>query len=194
MKEYLSSLNNSIARHLDFSLSEDPVSFSTESPEDHYRSDADIYFYLLFEKEPLAKAGISYGLEKYYHLEDFFDLDFFSVQDPLVLNAIERSKKKWGVTLMQSFPGKKSLREKFSKRGSSYKELLMNKMTTLSKKFDFPIEFYLPGNLVLWNLNSINQDYPFSCKGRYEIFQENYDSVAKKSGFRLSPDESLYER
>lgn len=70
----------------------------------------------------------------------------------------------------------------------------MNEMTELSNKFDFPIKFYLPGNLVFWNLDSINLDSPFTCRGRYDIFNENYDHVAKKFGFQLSPDDSLYER
>ena len=194
MKRKILNLKNEISSYLESFKSEGPISFSVRDLERHFAYDADIYLNLFFENQPLAKAGVSYGLKDYYHVEDYGGIDFYLSKDPLVLSAVERANRKWGITLMQSFPGKKSLREKFSKIGLSYKEVLMNKMTSLSKKFDFPIEFYLPGNLVFWNLNSINQDAPFTCKGRYEIFSENYDSVAKKFGFQLSPDDSLYER
>lgn len=194
MKENILELNNEISHYLNSRKNKGSISFSARSLEGHAASDADIYLHILFENEPLAKMGISYGLEKYYQLDDFGGADFYFDQDPLVPCAIEKADKKWGVTLMQSFSGKKSLRNKLSKKGSDYKEMLMKEMTHLSKKFKFPIEFYLPGNLVFWNLNSINPDALFTCKGMYDVLYENYDYVAKKFGFQLSSDESLYER
>lgn len=193
MQDKLISLKKEISKHLENSLFDDPISFSTENPMITHSNDSDVFIYLLFDKEPLAKIGVSYGLKDYYHLDDYGGIDVYSSSDPLISKAVERAENKWGVTLMQSFPGKRSLRENFSKRGFNYKKILMEKMTELSNKFDFPMRFYLPGNLVFWNLNLI--DCPFSSMYvNPNVLDENYDHVAKKFGFHLSLDESLYER
>lgn len=195
MKEYIGKLKKEISSYLEVESSKrSPFSFSTTCPDNHISEDADIYFYLFYKNKPFAKAGISKGLSSYYREEDFFGLDVYSSSDPLVLNAVDRAEGKWGVTLMQSFTGTRDLRKTLSKEKISYKNILMNKLEEVSQEFKFPVEFFIPGKMVFWNLDTLNGDMPFTCKGRESIFYENYDAVAKRFGFKLSPDESLYER
>jgi len=194
MSKIVDSLKKDISSHLTDRKSQEAIYFSNNFKEDTNSGDADICLYLFYKEQPLAKMGISYGLSNYYRTTDFCGLDFYENRDPLVLNAVEKARKKWGVSLMQSFPGKKSLRKELSSKNTNYSNLLMCEMNYLSKKFDFPLEFYIPGRLVFWNLNSINNDFSLNFKGFEDILYENYDSVAKRFGFQLSADESLYER
>lgn len=100
MKGKILNLKNEISSYLEFSKIEGPISFSAKDLERHFVYDADIYLNLFFENQPLAKVGVSYGLQDYYHLEDYGGIDFYSSRDPLVLNSVERASKKWGITLM----------------------------------------------------------------------------------------------
>lgn len=183
-----------ISQNLRNELSQGDIRFLYRYGGDNRSGDADIYLHLIYKNEPLAKMGVSLGLENYYRGDDFGGLDFFKDRDPSVLDAVKNAKGKWGVTLMQSFSGKKSLREELSSKEDHYSNLLMKKMNSLPEIFNFPIEFYLPGRLVFWNLNSFSEYFSPSSNGINDVFRENYDSVAERFGFKLLDDESLYVR
>jgi hypothetical protein len=151
-------------------------------------SDCDLGISLIFKDVVLANIGISYGLEKYYlGIEDFEDNNY------QIEKMIFSAQGKWGVTLLQSSKGKKLLRQEFSESIGSYRDILFKNLEKISKENSLNLSFYLPGEYVFWNLESI-KDINLQGFPEKEVLKKNYDDVAKNFGFKFNPDSNLYER
>lgn len=146
---------------------------------------------LYFNGEPLAKIGISYGLEDYYYgIEDYGgNLSTLST----INQMIKSSKEKWGVTLLQSTRGKRNLRKEFNELFGDYRFVLMRSLEDLAKESSISISFYIPGEWVFWNFDLVKE---FNSDGSPDrgFLRKNYDEVAKRFGFKFNKESNLYER